>query len=149
MGDYHYSNNPHIANLDTLFNVLMIYHGCNDIPRILNIAKHFPRVEKIWGEEYHIVNSIHGNYCSKFLSLKQDHISSLHYHKNKCETFTVLAGIVNIENEGYPHVCIKGDSILIQPNEKHRFSSIRGDAILLETSTFHQDEDTFRLEESK
>jgi len=147
--DYHYSNNLHIANLDTLFNVLMIHHGCNDIPRILNIAKHFPRVEKVWGEEYHIVNDEHGNYCSKFLVLKQDHISSLHYHGEKHETFTVLAGVVRVEQNNIVHTLIKGDSVFIHTGDYHRFSSICGDAILLETSTFHKDEDTFRLEDSK
>ncbi len=147
--DYHYTQNPHISNLESLIELFRIIHGCNDIPRILGIAKHFPRVEKVWGEEYHIVNSIHGNYCSKFLSLKHGHISSLHYHQDKCETFTVLAGVVNIENDGHDHICITGDSLLIQPDDKHRFSSINGDAVLLETSTFHKDDDTYRLEESK
>jgi histidinol phosphatase-like enzyme/quercetin dioxygenase-like cupin family protein len=128
-----------------LIELLREIHGCNDVPHLIRIAYNFPMVKKVWGEEYHIVNSINGNYCSKILHLRPDHISSLHYHKNKCETFTVLAGIANIENEGHNRICIKGDSILIQPKEKHRFEAVEGYAVLLETSTFHQDEDTYRI----
>jgi len=147
--DYYYSNNSHISNLDSLFNALMIHHGCNDIPRILSIAKSFQSVKKVWGDEYWMVNSIEGNYCSKILSLIPDHICSLHHHENKCETFTVLSGVVDIESNGCHHIFVRGDSILIQPKDIHRFNAVISPAVLLETSTFHSDEDTFRLEESR
>ena len=137
------------AHPDNLIELLRVIHGCKDIPHLIRIANNFPMVKKVWGDEYWIVNNEIGNYCSKFLVLNPYHISSLHYHKNKCETFTVLAGIVNIENERCNHICIKGDSLLIQPNEKHRFEAINGNAVILETSTWHDDLDTYRLEESK
>ena len=137
------------AHPDTLIEVLRVIHGCNDIYKLIKIANNFQKVKKVWGNEYWIVNDTHGNYCSKFLVLNPDHVSSLHYHKNKCETFTVLAGIVNIENEAHNHICIAGESLLIQPNNRHRFNAVESPAVILETSTFHQDEDTFRLEESR
>jgi histidinol phosphatase-like enzyme/mannose-6-phosphate isomerase-like protein (cupin superfamily) len=151
--DYVYSNNPHISNLDGLFNILMTHHGCNDVQHLIRIAGNFHHVEKIWGDEYWIVND--KLYCSKILILRPNHISSLHYHIKKCETFTVLAGIVHIEHNNKmtltneAMIYIKGESVLIPSGINHRFMAIKSPAVILETSTYHKDEDTYRLEESK
>jgi len=147
--DYYYSNNHHIANLDSLIQVLRVAHGCNDIPNLIRVVKKFHHVKKVWGDEYWITNSNCGNYCSKILVLQPDHISSLHYHIEKCESFTVLAGIVKIKHQDSDYVFINGDSILINAGDRHRFEAIDFPAVLLETSTFHDDEDTYRIEESK
>ena len=147
--DYYYSNNTQISNLDTLFNKLMIHHGCNDVTHLIRIAHSFHHVVKVWGDEYWIVNNDDGNYCSKFLVLNPNHTSSLHYHAEKHETFVVLAGIVNIENNGSSRSYIRGESISIESNDEHRFEALLSPAVILETSTFHQDDDTYRLEDSK
>jgi len=137
------------AHPEVLSEVLMVIHGCNDVPRLTRIAENFPHVKKVWGDEYWIVNSLEGSYCSKILILNPDHVSSLHYHKNKCETFTVLAGIVKIKHKDTEHICITGDSILINPENEHRFEALISPAVILETSTWHDDCDTYRIEESK
>ncbi len=51
-------------------------------------------VTKEWGEERWIVNR---DYCGKLLILKKGFRCSLHYHKNKDETFYVNKGKVLME----------------------------------------------------
>jgi histidinol phosphatase-like enzyme/mannose-6-phosphate isomerase-like protein (cupin superfamily) len=134
-----------MGSVDTLKNI------------VANVGRNFTtmahtnpnKVEKVWGNEYWIVNSKEGNYCSKILELKEGHKSSLHYHNNKHETFVVLSGIVHINHGEVLHRCIAGDRVEIAPNEKHFFESLYGDAYILEVSTYHEDEDCVRLEPSR
>jgi histidinol phosphatase-like enzyme len=108
----------------------------------------FQKIEKVWGNEYWIVNSKQGSYCSKILELKEGHRSSRHYHNNKHETFVVLSGIVHITCSDILHKCIAGDKVEICTKEPHYFSSLHGDAYILETSNFHHEDDCVRLEVS-
>jgi len=50
------------------------------------------KVKKIWGSEEWLVNN--ELYCCKILNLKKGYRCSIHYHKDKDETFYVLKGIV-------------------------------------------------------
>lgn len=107
------------------------------------------KVEKVWGAEYWLVNSKEGNYCSKILELKEGHKSSIHYHNIKHETFVVLSGIVHIGLNGLLHKCVAGDKVEIGTKKPHFFESKHGDAYILEVSTYHEDEDCVRVENSK
>jgi histidinol phosphatase-like enzyme/mannose-6-phosphate isomerase-like protein (cupin superfamily) len=107
------------------------------------------KVEKVWGNEYWIVNSKQGNYCSKILELKEGRKSSVHYHNTKHETFLVLSGIVHIGQSGLLHKCVAGDKVEVATRDPHWFQSMYGDSFILEVSTFHSDDDCVRLEESK
>ena len=107
------------------------------------------KVEKVWGNEYWLVNSKEGNYCSKILELKEGHKSSVHYHDVKHETFLVLSGIVHVGQNDLLHKCVAGDKVEIATRETHWFQSMYGDSFILETSTFHSDEDCVRLEDSR
>ena len=145
--DYHYIQNDFLANLESLEELLLRIHGCNDIPHLVRIAENFHHVEKVWGDEYWITND--EQYCSKILILNPNHISSLHYHIEKCETFTVLAGVVKVTHNDKVTSYIRGESVLIPSEDEHRFEAVSSPAVILETSTHHDDDDTYRLEESK
>jgi mannose-6-phosphate isomerase-like protein (cupin superfamily) len=106
-------------------------------------------VKKVWGNEYWIVNSKQGNYCSKILEIKEGHRSSRHYHNNKHETFVVLSGIVHIGLQGGIVKAIAGEKIEIGQNEEHWFQSKYGVVYILEVSTYHNDDDCVRLEASR
>ena len=71
----------------------------------------------------------------------------MHHHKNKDETFYILKGKVLMEINKETMIMFPGDSILIEPNTKHRFTGLE-DSEILEFSTHHEDEDSYRDEES-
>jgi D-glycero-beta-D-manno-heptose 1-phosphate adenylyltransferase len=114
-------------------------------------------VEKVWGKECWIVNN--NLYCAKILQIKPGYACSIHYHKNKTETLTVVSGQCDSEiykfQENPPkkildvYRCMEeGHQITLSPNVVHRFSSERG-CTILEISTHHEDTDSFRLEPPK
>lgn len=100
-------------------------------------------VKKIWGLEEWLVNC--EKYCGKLLYLDKGAISSLHYHKEKQETFTCLMGQVglHINDRDYmlnPYSRPK----TIMPGDKHQFIGITN-AVILEISTQHREDDVVRL----
>jgi mannose-6-phosphate isomerase-like protein (cupin superfamily) len=99
--------------------------------------------EKVWGSEEWIVNNY--AYCGKFLHLKKGKRCSLHYHKNKNETFYVLRGKVLMEVDGKEKIMKKGDIQHITPLTKHRFSGLK-DSVIIEFSTHHEESDSYRVE---
>ena len=99
--------------------------------------------QKVWGHEEWAVN--HPDYCGKFLYLKKGKRCSLHYHKNKDETFYVLSGRVLMEINGEERIMGKGDIQHISPMTRHRFSGL-SDSVIVEFSTHHEEEDSFRSE---
>jgi len=101
--------------------------------------------KKVWGTEEWLVNT--DKYCGKFLNLKQGYRCSMHYHKNKDETFYILKGKVLMEYSGGFMVMNVNDSLRIHPNERHRFTGIKNSTIL-EVSTHHEDNDSYREESS-
>jgi histidinol phosphatase-like enzyme/quercetin dioxygenase-like cupin family protein len=105
----------------------------------------YKKVNKIWGTEYLITNNSAHNYCSKVLKVNPFHHSSIHYHKAKSETFTVLSGLVNINFNGSTVLCKKGDSIVIDAMTQHSFSGFYFPSYILETSNYHEDDDVVRL----
>ncbi len=129
----------------------ILYRVVSESNQNINIGLDtYHKVEKVWGNEYWLVNSKEGNYCSKILELKEGHRSSRHYHNKKHETFFVLSGIVHVRKCRDNIVkCIAGDKVEIEPLEDHWFESLYGDAYILETSTYHDDEDCVRLEVSR
>ncbi len=102
----------------------------------------YKEIKKEWGKEQWIVNR---DYCGKRLILNKGYRCSMHYHKNKDETFYILKGKVLMEIENKKHIMIQGDSILITPNAKHRFTGLE-DSEIMEFSTHHEDSDSYRDE---
>jgi len=100
-------------------------------------------VRKSWGSEEWLVNN--ELYCGKILNLKKGYRCSLHYHKNKDETFYILKGIVLMEYGDNSKALNIGDSIHLPPNTLHRFTGIK-DSQIIEISTHHEDSDSYRVE---
>ena len=103
------------------------------------------KVDKVWGSEEWIVNR---KYCGKILNLKKGFRGSIHYHKNKEETFFLLEGRVLLELGNRKIVMKPGDSKIIEPFQKHRFTPLE-DSKIIEFSTHHYDSDTYRDTESE
>ncbi len=101
--------------------------------------------EKIWGREEWIANT--NGYCGKLLYLEKGKRCSLHYHKNKDETFYVLRGRVLMEIENKDYIMKKGDFQRITPLTYHRFSGLKK-SVIVEFSTHHEESDSYRQEES-
>lgn len=102
---------------------------------------------KVWGEEHWVVN---GDYCGKKLILNKKFRCSLHEHRHKDETFYVIKGCVSVEE----HVGVLGWTILkpgdayrVHPGAIHRFNGLE-DSEIIEFSTFHDEDDSYRIEES-
>lgn len=101
--------------------------------------------EKVWGKEEWIVNT--PAYCGKFLYLKKGKRCSMHYHKNKDETFYILSGKVLMEVKGEEKIMRKGDSQHITPLMRHRFNGLE-ESVIIEFSTHHEEGDSYREEKS-
>ena len=99
-------------------------------------------VEKKWGHEEWIINR---DYCGKKLVLNKGSRCSMHYHKIKDETFYIVKGKVLLELEDQKKILKPGNSILILPNKKHRFTGLE-DSEIIEFSTHHEDSDSYREE---
>ena len=101
-------------------------------------------VEKVWGKEIWIANR---DYCGKRVILNKGFRCSMHYHKNKDETFYILNGKVLMEIGDKKQIMLPGSSILITPLTKHRFTGLE-DSEIIEFSTHHEDSDSYRDEVS-
>ena len=112
-----------------------------------------PAVQKKWGEEFWLVNN--ELYCCKILRIFPGGHSSLHYHRQKDETFIVQKGSCCLtigDNASVTPVRIlqAWDVVRIYPGSSHQFW-VPGDleeCIVLEVSTHHDEEDVVRLSES-
>lgn len=117
-------------------------------------------VNKLWGHEIWIENN--KKYCGKHLYIMPYKKCSVHYHKNKKETFYVLEGCLSIEysneldkdfwlsNNFNKTILEKGQSFTIEKLTAHRFytTSITG-CNFIEFSSYHDDDDSYRIIESE
>ncbi len=108
--------------------------------------RHF--VSKRWGWEDWIYN---GKYCGKILFIKNGHKTSFHYHKEKDEVLYVQSGMIELfyndkddEVKAGRLLMNAGDAFRIKPELRHRIVAIT-DAYLFETSTHHEDSDSYRV----
>ena|SRR3989344_1763119 len=106
------------------------------------------KIDKLWGSEEWIVNT--KDYCGKILNLKKGFRGSIHYHKNKHETFYLLEGKVLLElgDELKKNILSVGNSVILEPGTKHRFTPLE-DSKIIEFSTHHEDSDTYRDSKSE
>ena len=97
-------------------------------------------VEKVWGREYWIVNRA---YYGKILELSEGGQCSIHYHKDKDETFYILEGKVLMEYEDKRRIMLPGHIQHIAPYTSHRFTGLENSK-MIEFSTHHSEEDSIR-----
>lgn len=100
-------------------------------------------IPKVWGKEIWMANT--ELYCGKKLILKKGKRCSLHYHKNKDETFYIDTGKVLMEVDGKKGIMISGEAILIESNTNHRFSGLEN-SVIIEISMHHEDSDSYRID---
>jgi len=103
------------------------------------------KVQKVWGNELWLANT--DKYCGKILNVNNGHCCSIHYHKNKDETFYILEGKIRLELFGETITLKEGESIRLQPYSLHRFCALENSKII-EISTHHEDSDSYRVVKS-
>lgn len=103
-------------------------------------------VPKVWGYEKWIENNV--KYCCKILSLNRGYQCSLHYHKEKDETFMVTQGHVRLELGDEVLHLRPGSFVRVPPGTHHRFTGME-DSLIMEVSTHHDEADSYRIEESR
>ena len=105
-------------------------------------------VKKVWGKEIWIVNC--EKYCGKLLYLDKGAVSSMHYHKEKQETFYALSGQTGLHIEGKDYMLNPySRPKTIYPKQEHQFIGLSEDTVILEISTHHSEDDVVRLTQSQ
>lgn len=125
-------------------------------------------VNKKWGLEFWIVNSVFPPYCGKKLVLFKGFRVSFHKHKKKDEAFYIGSGLVIMKTDGHiVRATMKegnsftteelngeqewkikpGDSVRIYPGTYHSFGGLE-ESEIFEFSSHHDDSDTYRKDES-
>ena len=114
-------------------------------------------VPKGWGGEHVIVNDEENNYCAKRLFVAAGRRFSYHYHEIKHETFYVVAGEGDLwtqplaKQEEFPlaprdRTILEPGVIKVIPQTLIHQVIAKTDLWIFETSTFHRDEDSVRIE---
>ncbi len=104
--------------------------------------------EKGWGEERLIAN--HALYCGKLLCFKEGARFSSHFHRDKAESFYVLAGTVRFDwiDPQDATECSRslamGDVVDIPPLCIHRVTALT-ESVIIEVSNHHEDSDSYRV----
>lgn len=112
----------------------------------LNLISHI--VEKKWGREVVIVNN--KDYCGKILEFKAGSKFSMHFHKNKHETFYVLSGkgvmkyLDTSDASMHEYALEEGLALTIEPLSPHQIFA-ETDMKIIEFSTHHEDSDSYRV----
>jgi N-acetylneuraminate synthase len=88
------------------------------------------------------VNCINRTYCKKLLIQLPRQKHPYHYHKKKEETFQLISGDLELVLDGKLFRLDPGDTVLVQPNQWHKFHTLHG-AIVEEVSTTHYNNDSF------
>lgn len=79
-------------------------------------------VEKPWGREIWFAHE--REYAGKILEVNEGERLSLQYHEKKKETMYVLSGEMKLTLDGEERVLREGDSVTINPGQKHRIEAV-------------------------
>ena len=108
-------------------------------------------VDKRWGNELWIANDVENNYCGKILEIKEGKMTSMHWHEKKHETFHVLEGTLEVryidsDDAETKKILVKeGESMALPNPVAHQLLGYGGDVKFIESSTYHEDSDSFRV----
>ena len=89
-----------------------------------------------------LIDCINRQYCKKILVVLPGQKHPVHLHKEKEETFTILYGSLDVNCDGIVSHMKRGQTMTIQRNAKHSFSSEEG-CVFEEVSTTHFINDSF------
>ena len=107
--------------------------------------------EKKWGREVWLANNEAENYCGKILFINKGENTSMHYHVKKHETFYVIEGSLQVNlldtSNGKKETLTleEGETLEIKRGQPHQLIAHNGHVAFIETSTFHKNEDSYRL----
>ena len=93
-----------------------------------------------------IVSCINREYCKKLIIQLPRQKHPYHYHKKKEETFQLLCGDLELELDGKKSKLYLGDTVLIKPNQWHKFHTLDG-VVFEEVSTTHYNDDSIYEDE--
>lgn len=112
------------------------------------------KVKKQWGSELWVVNE--PEYCGKILTVKPGHRCSMHFHKNKKETFYILEGTLSLKLIDLSDASVTykrlypGEALTLDPLTPHSFSTFGNSPCkFIEFSTHHEDSDSYRITRSE
>lgn len=114
----------------------------------LIVTREFGLVEKGWGSENIFVSNDY--YCGKFLNFNKDAMFSMHFHKDKIETWFVLSGefyvdLINTTDASVQRILLKpGMTWTNEVMVPHRVICVE-EGTLLEISTPDSVEDNYRV----
>ncbi len=100
------------------------------------------KVQKPWGSE--VIFAENELYSGKLLLINEGCRTSLHYHKEKDETFYIYSGKIVMERGDTKITPSCNEAIRIRPNVIHRITAIES-SVVFEVSTPHRG--TERLED--
>ncbi len=89
-----------------------------------------------------IITCINRDYAKKLVIQLPRQKHPYHFHKQKEETFQLLAGDLEIVKDGERFAMRPGDTLLVEPNQWHKFHTLDG-CIFEEISTTHHNSDSF------
>lgn len=108
-------------------------------------------VNKEWGHEIWLANNEHENYCGKILFIKKGYSTSMHFHAKKHESFYVLEGQLDMDiidtetTKKYEISLSQGEVFSLDRFMPHMLKAVVSDVKFIETSTYHEDEDSYRV----
>jgi len=106
------------------------------------------QVEKGWGSEF--IFTTNDKYCGKLLSFKKDSRFSMHFHKEKDETWLVLSGkfilrYIDLTNATHYEMELAGGNVWRNPPlTLHQLICIE-EGTIVEVSTPDSVEDNYRI----
>jgi mannose-6-phosphate isomerase-like protein (cupin superfamily) len=105
-------------------------------------------VNKGWGHEEIWVSN--DDYCSKYMHFTTNAKSSMHFHKEKTESWLIINGkflldVMDMKDSSIQtHELVQGQSLTIEPMTPHQVTCIEAGCIL-EVSTADSVEDNYRI----
>jgi N-acetylneuraminate synthase len=109
------------------------------------------KIEKEWGYEIWLTNNKEENYCGKILYINKGCSTSMHFHAKKHESFYILEGDLQIDlidtstTETSCELLKTGDVFSLGRLTPHKLIAKNGPVKFIETSTYHEDRDSYRV----
>lgn len=117
----------------------------------MSAVKNPKKIIKEWGHELWLANNEKEGYCGKILCIEPGKSTSLHFHKNKHETFYVLEGELDVEvtctatTVKTNYFLSVGDIFELDRLVPHKLSATGVVVRFVEISTYHEDCDSYRI----
>ncbi len=109
------------------------------------------KVQKQWGYELWLANNEENNYCGKILHVNSGHKFSMHFHKEKDETWFVNSGVFKVayidtkDSTLYEKELKEGEVWRNPPLQPHQLICLTKEGSVTEVSTPDSVEDNYRI----